>query len=192
MTHGVKVEEQTAPTASANIDNFTKEREDVIVGFDVKKVKGEDGTEKTEKTPNVRPAGETTQKLITDGKFLPDYSVTTSYDLPKNWAGLIALGGNDEKIQEELVNNHNRGVVQKVTNRRNAALLAQNDDGSFSFDESVLKNGVLDLTEHITSPSKRKTLTEEQKFERMMEAQGIAKGSKKFEAMKSVWLQSFE
>jgi len=157
-------------TATVNQDvtnqtnNVTTEREDVVVGFNISK----DADGKEVKSPAIYTAGEAVQKLIAEGKFVEDYSVTTSVSLPKTMDALNALYKTPEE-QEEGVANHNRGVRQKLTNRRNARLLAQDDEGNFTFGEKDLVNGFFDLTPEIASPSKRKTLSEEEKLDRFLE-----------------------
>lgn len=143
----------------------TTEREDVVVGFNI--TKDTDG-KITAKSPAIYVAGEAVQKLVTEGKFQEEYTVATVVNLPKTMDALVSLYKTPEE-QEEGVANHNRGVRQKLTNRRNAALLAVDDEGNFTFNETKLTNGAFDLTPEISSPSKRKTLSEEEKLDRFLE-----------------------
>lgn len=100
--------------------------------------------------------------------------VTTVINLPANWAAVMAMQNKTYKDNEgkerdtvevlnELTTLFRPGMTVKATNRRNQRLLETDKDGSFTFDESALTNGVLDLTDEITSPSKRVFRTEEQK-----------------------------
>ena len=100
--------------------------------------------------------------------------VTTVINLPANWAAVRALEGktfldaegkprDTTEVLNELVTLFRPGMTVKATNRRNQRLLETDKDGNFTFDDSALTNGVLDLTDEITSPSKRIFRTEEQK-----------------------------
>jgi hypothetical protein len=182
-THGVA-------SAAAAVDNYSVETEDVVFGNKLEK-KTKDGKEIVEKTPVVLPSTDASA-LAKEGKFDEENAgiVTTKVTYPKTWAGLLEFVGADSQKQDEAVKNFVRGATQKVINRRNAALLAQDDDGNFTFTLKPEENGVLDLTEHILSESKRKVLSAEEKFDRNMEAMGIAKGSKKYETMKQIWLSA--
>lgn len=157
------VNASNASNATVN-NNFTTEREDVVVGFNITK----DSDGKEIKSPAIYVQGEAVQKLVTEGKFKEEYAVATVVNLPKTMDALVSLYKTAEE-QEEGVANHNRGVRQKLTNRRNASLLAQDDEGNFTFNEAKLTNGAFDLTPEIASPSKRKTLSEEEKLDRFLE-----------------------
>lgn len=155
------------PNATSNTNepasNVTVEREDVVVGFNLAK----DADGKDIRTPAIYVAGEAVQQLIKEKKFEEVFSVTTSVSLPKTMDALLDLYKTEDE-QREGVNNHNRGVRQKLTNRRNAKLLAQDDEGSFTFNEKDLTNNFFDLTPEIASPSKRMTLSEEEKLDRFL------------------------
>lgn len=145
--------------------NTTVETEDVVVGYTITA----DADGKKVKTPAIYSAGEAVEKMKTEGKFEEDFTVTTKLSLPKTLDALLDLYKTPEE-QEEGVNNHNRGVRQKVVNRRNARLLAQTDDGNFAFSEKDLTDGrFFDLTPEIASPSKRRSLSEEEKLDRFLE-----------------------
>src|SRR5262249_26878550 len=84
----------------------------------------------------------------------------------KNLAGIKEICPDEE----EAAANFNRGAKQKANNRLKAKLLETTPEGAFTFNpEADLKNGVLDITEEIASPSKRKVLTEEEKLDRFLE-----------------------
>ena len=112
-------------------------------------------------------------KLSEQGKFDGNI-VTTSINLPANWAAVRAMEGktfldaegkprDTVEVLNELVTLFRPGMTVKATNRRNQRLLEVDKDGNFTFDDSGLTNGILDLTDEITSPSKRVFRTEEQK-----------------------------
>lgn len=169
------------PNAENANSTFTTEREDLIVGFNLSK----DADGKEIKTPAIYVQGEAVQKLVAEGKFREDFAVATVVNLPKTMDALTSLYKTPEE-QEEGVANHNRGVRQKLTNRRNAALLAVDDEGAFTFNEAKLTNGAFDLTPEISSPSKRKTLSEEEKLDRFLEQfpEPVRK------SMKAAWSQT--
>lgn len=112
-------------------------------------------------------------KLEQEGKF-EGTAVSTATTLPANWAAiremerktyLDAEGKPRDTVEvlNELVTLFRPGMNVKATNRRNQRLLDVDKDGNFTFNDSGLKGGILDLTEEITSPSKRVFRTEEQK-----------------------------
>lgn len=176
----------TAGNAAAGLDNFAVETEDVVFGNRIDKSKDKDGKETTERTPVVL-SQEQSDKLTKEGKFDDSTAgiVTTKVTYPKTWSGLLSIVGSDAQKQDEAVKNFVRGATQKVINRRNAALLAQDDQGAFTFSLPQEANGVLDLTEHILSESKRKMLTQDEKFDRWCESMGISADKKA--AMKAIW-----
>jgi hypothetical protein len=111
---------------------------------------------------------------LSDAGHFEGSVVTTIINLPQNWAAVRAM---EEKtyldsegkprstkdVLNELVTLFRPGMTVKATNRRNQLLLKQDENGNFTFDDSALTNGVLDLTDQITSESKRVFRTEEQK-----------------------------
>lgn len=113
------------------------------------------------------------EKLTSEGKFVGSV-ISTKLDLPANWAAVQTYAqksytddeGNPRDINEvlnDLATLMRVGFTTKATNRRNQALLETDKDGNFTFDEKNLVEGVYDLTPFITSESKRKFKTEEQK-----------------------------
>lgn len=117
-------------------------------------------------------------KLEAEGKFEGNV-VTTVTTLPANWAAVLAMQSKTyldtegkprdvTEVLDELVTLFRPGMNVKATNRRNQRLLDVDKDGNFTFDDSALSDvqgygKVLDLTNEITSPSKRVFRTEEQK-----------------------------
>lgn len=109
------------------------------------------------------------EKLDKEGKF-EGVVVSTVTTLPANWAAVRAMETKTYKDAEgkvrdtkevlnELTTLFRPGMQVKATNRRNQRLLDTDKDGNFTYSD----NGVLDLTDEITSPSKRVFRTEEQK-----------------------------
>jgi len=121
---------------------------------------------------------EDANKLSDAGNF-EGTVVTTVVQLPANWAAIKALEtkmyldneGKPRDVKEvlnELVTLFRPGMNVKATNRRNQRLLDMDKDEKFTFKDSDLTEvqgygKVLDLTNEITSPSKRVFRTEEQK-----------------------------
>src|SRR5205814_9633191 len=87
-----------------------------------------------------------------------------SQTLAKTFDGIKAICPDEE----EACNNFNRGAKQKGSNRLKATLLDVDQDGKFTFDDSKLTSGVFDLTSEIASPTKKKSLTEEEKLDRFL------------------------
>jgi len=116
---------------------------------------------------------EDAEKLADAGHF--DGSVvSTSVTLPANWAAIREMENkvytdkdgkprDTVKVLNELVTLFRPGMNVKSTNRRNQRLLATDEKGNLTFNESELVNDVLDLTSEITSESLRVMRTEEQK-----------------------------
>lgn len=113
------------------------------------------------------------EKLASEGKFSGQV-VKTKLDLPVNWPAVMSYAsktytddeGNSRDINEvltDLVTLMRVGFTTKATNRRNQSLLATDKDGNITFSDKDLTDGVFDLTPYITSESKRKFKTEEQR-----------------------------
>jgi hypothetical protein len=111
---------------------------------------------------------------LSDAGHFEGSVVPTVINLPANWAAVRALENkiyldnegkprNTFEVLDELVTLFRPGMTVKATNRRNQRLLETDEDGNFTFNDSMLTNGVLDLTDEITSPSKRVFRTQEQK-----------------------------
>jgi hypothetical protein len=111
---------------------------------------------------------------LSDAGHFEGSVVTTIINLPQNWAAVRAMEEktyldsegkprSTKEVLNELVTLFRPGMTVKATNRRNQLLLKQDENGNFTFDDSALTNGVLDLTDQITSESKRVFRTEEQK-----------------------------
>lgn len=176
-----------ATTAVAPPEQIT-EREDLVIGYWQKK----DETGKITKTPDVltQEEADAVEKAKSEGKadkrgeFDGLSAVTVSTTYPKTFEALQALYQGATKEEgvnpfDELVANHNRGARTKVGNRSRAKLLATDDDGNLTYDGKEEVNGVLDLTGEITSGSKRKFLTEEEKVIRSIMAMPIPEAQKK-------------
>lgn len=160
-------------TATTNVTenvvtNVTSERYDVVVGYDLKKVK-EDDKDVIKKVPAMYAhSSDEDQKNVKEaeaaGTFQPDFTVTVSQPLAKTFEGIKTICPDEE----EACNNFNRGAKQKGSNRLKATLLDVDQDGKFTFADSQLTNGVFDLTSEIASPTKKKSLTEEEKLDRFL------------------------
>jgi len=170
-------------TPAVTAPEVVVEREDLVIGNRVKK-ETKDGKEVVTKTPDLI-AQEDADKLIAEGKFEGLNVVTVSVTYPKTFEALQALYKDSEGGTDELVANHNRGAKTKVNNRIRAKLLAQDDEGNFTYDGKEEKDGILDLTAEITSGSKRKFLTEEEKVIRSIMAMPIPEAQK--QAMLAVY-----
>lgn len=158
----------TGNTTNKTLDfgkpEYTTINKDVAFGYEI--------DDKGKKVAVVLDVDEAT-KLEQAGKFEGSV-VSTITTLPANWAAVrelenkIYLDAENKprdvvEVLNELVTLFRPGMGVKATNRRNQRLLDQDKDGNFTFNDSGLKGGVLDLTDEITSPSKRVFRTEEQK-----------------------------
>lgn len=143
---------------------YTTVKKDVAFGYQI-----DDKGKKVAVVLDVEEAS----KLEEAGKFEGEI-VSTVTTLPANWAAVRAMEtktylDNEGKprdvkdVLNELVTLFRPGMNVKATNRRNQRLLDTDKDGNFTFSDKDLSNGVLDLTDEITSPSKRVFRTEEQK-----------------------------
>lgn len=163
-----KVAEAAGNAVNPSVDfgqpEYTTIKKDVAYGYQI--------DDKGKKSAVVLDVEEAT-KLEQEGKFDGNI-VTTVTTLPANWAAVRAMEyktylDNEGKprdvvdVLNELVTLFRPGMNVKATNRRNQRLLDTDKDGNFTFGDSDLKDGVLDLTDEITSPSKRVFRTEEQK-----------------------------
>lgn len=165
-----------APPANQNAaqaadTNQTSERTDFVVGYDLEAGKDDKGNDVIKKVEAYYSASseeeiQALKKRIDEKKFQTVYTVTVSIPRAKNLAGIKEICPDEE----EAAANFNRGAKQKANNRLKAKLLETSPEGNFTFNpEADLKNGVLDMTEEIASPSKRKVLTEEEKLDRFLE-----------------------
>jgi hypothetical protein len=113
---------------------------------------------------DVKKAEELSEKNLFAGTTI---QVRTDY--PSSWDGLLAFAEKEwknedgsvrptEDVKAELVKLLNNGASGKVMNRLRAIATKQDEKGNF-----VLTGDVVDLTNEITSGSKRVFLTEEQK-----------------------------
>lgn len=162
----------TVPQATGVAEsNITSERSDYVVGHNIEKTKDDKGNDVVKHDEGFWEVTKEDQqqfvkKLVEDGKFLQSYQVTVSIPRAKNFAGIKEICPNEE----ECAANFNRGAKQKANNRLSKKLLDTDEEGRFLFNpETDLKNGVLDMTEEIASPSQRKVLTEEEKLDRFLE-----------------------
>lgn len=175
----------TATTTPAVVEpSVIAETENLVIGNRIKKQKDENGKEVTTKSPDLVDQEES-DKLEKEGKWEPFSVVTVRTNWPKTFEALQKLYEGSEGGLDELVANHNRGASTKVNNRKRAKLLAQDDNGNFTYDGKEEKDGVLDLTSEITSGSKRKFLTEEEKVIRSIMAMPIPEAQK--QAMLAVY-----
>lgn len=163
-------------TATVNADvNTTKtsgktttETWDQAYGYQIEKDK--DGKETGREA--VMISVDKATELEKEGKF-EGAVVTIRCDYPANWEGLLDYANKTylddegkprdiEEVKAEIVKLFSNGAKGKVMNRTKSRL-TQTKDGKLTFSEADLKDGVLDVTEEITSGSKRVFLTEEQK-----------------------------
>lgn len=111
---------------------------------------------------------------LQDAGHFDGNSADTVINLPANWAAIRAMEQktyhdsegkprDTAEVLNELVTLFRPGMTVKATNRRNQRLLEVDKDGNFTFGNEDLTNGFFDLTDEITSPSKRVFRTEEQK-----------------------------
>lgn len=136
--------------------NTTSDRTDYVVGWGPA---GKDGKPEPTFYAVDDPALAT---AIAEGKFQEAWRVTVSIPRAKNMAGIREICPDEE----EAAMNFNRGAKQKANNRLNPKLTDLDADRNFKFNpETDLKNGVLDMTEEIASPSKRRVRTEEEKLD---------------------------
>lgn len=140
------------------------ERTDYVVGYLIGK---DEKTGAQTKEPAFFVAGsEQVAKMVAEGKFEEDFTLTVSLPIAKTQAGIEQICPD----VEERCNNFNRGAKQKGANRLKASLLAVDADGNLSFNpQEELTNGVFDLTSEIASPTKRKSLTEAEKVDRFLD-----------------------
>lgn len=158
----------TPTETKPEVVNVTADRYDVVVGFDLKKAT-EDGKEVVKKSPAMYANSsdeeqKAVKKMTDEGAFQPDFTVTVSQPLAKTFEGIKTICPDEE----EACNNFNRGARQKGSNRLKAKLLDVGEDGNFTFGDADLTNGVYDLTSEIASPTKKKSLTEEEKLDRFL------------------------
>lgn len=174
----------TASTPVVEAPTTVTEKDNLVIGYKLKKVKDEKGVESIEKTPDL-VAQEDQEKLEKEGKFEGVSVVTIATSYPKTFEALQKLYEGSEGGLDELVANHNRGARTKVGNRVRAIVLATDDEGNFTYDGKAEVDGVLDVTGEITSGSKRKFLTEEEKVIRSIMAMPIPEAQK--QAMLAVY-----
>ena len=164
MTDTVATPETPATPVDFGQPEYTTIKKDVAFGYQI--------DEKGQKIAVVLDMEEA-NKLEQEGKFEGN-GITTVINLPANWAAVRAMEDKTyldseskprdvKEVLNELVTLFRPGMTVKATNRRNQRLLDVDKDGNFTFDDSALTSGVLDLTDEITSPSKRVFRTEEQK-----------------------------
>lgn len=157
--------------ASQTIEGFSVVREDVAFGLRKKVEKDDKGIEKVTWIADTFKSPEDAEKQEKEGNAKNVGIVPVAYQEPQTFEALLSMADTPEK-KEELVKNHNRGATTKLTNRMRAKLLAQDaDTGEFTFSDSDLTNGALDLTDQIHSESKLRRLTEEQRIDKFLESQ---------------------
>jgi hypothetical protein len=119
---------------------------------------------------NIKEAEELSDKNLFAGS-----TITVKTDYPASWDGLLAFAEKESKnedgtvrssddVKAEIVKLFNNGASGKVMNRLRAIATKQDDKGEFT-----LSGDVVDLTNEITSGSKRVFLTEEQKAWKILE-----------------------
>jgi hypothetical protein len=112
----------------------------------------------------VSEAEELSEKNLFEGS-----TITVKCDYPASWDGLVQFATQEwknedgtvrdpEDVKAEIVKLFNNGAAGKVMNRLRAIATKQDEKGNFT-----LTGNVVDLTNEITSGSKRVFLTEEQK-----------------------------
>ncbi len=156
-------------STTPEVTPVAKERYDVVVGFDLKTKPDSEGKNVVVKTPALYAfSSEDDQKNVKvmedAGTFKSDFQVTVSQPLAKTFEGIKLICPDED----EACNNFNRGAKQKGSNRLKARLLDTNEDGNFTFGDADLTDGVFDLTAEIASPTKKKSLTEEEKLDRFL------------------------
>jgi hypothetical protein len=158
--------------AVANQEKLTTERFDIAFGIKTSEGKDKDGNVLIKKEA-VTLDPEVAAELEKENKFEGN-QVTVSVDYPANWAGLLAYADKTYKDEEGNVRDTNEvldeivklfrvGAKGKVMNRMRAQLTKTDDAGNLTFKDEDAPGGILDLTDEITSGSKRVFLTEEQK-----------------------------
>lgn len=154
-----------AATSAINTQpEYTTKKKDVAFGYQI--------NDKGVKEAVVLDMEKATE-LSDAGKF-EGTPVTLQFNLPTNWAGVkqfesgtyVDEDGKTRDINDvldDLVTLFRVGMSTKAINRANQRLLEVDKDGNFTFGDADLTNGVYDITSEITSASKRKFKTEEQK-----------------------------
>lgn len=170
----------TAQNAAAALDNFYTEHEAVAFGFAIEEKDG-----KKTRTATIFSSPEDAEKAEKEGKAEEISVVDTVVTYPKTLEALLSIATTDQQ-KEELVANHNRGAKNKVANRTNSKILKVDSNGNFTLGEKDLTNGVLDMSSEILSESKRKVLTDDERFARFVADMGITPD--KAAKMKEVWL----
>src|SRR5271157_835160 len=169
-----------AAQAGVNVDfvdfgqpEYTTLKKDVAYGYATAEIKDDKVVIfKDSKREAVVIDVDEANKLSDAGQFEGSV-ITTVINLPANWAAVRAMEQktyldsegkprDTAEVLNELVTLFRPGMTVKAINRRNQRLL-ETKDNEFTFSDSALTNGVLDLTDEITSPSKRVFRTEEQK-----------------------------
>ncbi len=165
---------------NSNEAKVTTERYDRAFGFKITPAsKDKDGKDvPASKEATVMDKDEA-EKLSDAGKFEGSV-ITVSVDYPANWAGLLAYADkvykDDEgnvrdtnEVLDEIVKLFKAGASVKVNNRLRAQLTKTDEAGNLTFKEEDAPGGILDLTEEITSGSKRRFLTPEEKTWKSLE-----------------------
>lgn len=158
--------------AVAPQEKTTTERFDIAFGIKTTEGKDKDGNIVIKKEA-VTLDPENAAELEKENKFEGN-QVTVSVDYPANWAGLLSYADKTYKDEEGNVRDTNEvldevvklfrvGAKGKVMNRMRAQLTKTDDNGNLTFKDEDAPGGILDLTDEITSGSKRVFLTEEQK-----------------------------
>jgi hypothetical protein len=112
----------------------------------------------------------TEAEALSDKNLFEGSTITVKCDYPANFDGLIAFANREwkdddgkirdpEDVKAEIVKLFINGAAGKVMNRLRAIATKQDKDGKFE-----LTGDVIDLTNEITSGSKRVFLTEAQKL----------------------------
>src|SRR5258708_4324063 len=166
---------KTVSPAVESQPEYTTLKKDVAYGYATASIKSDDsivvfgGGKREAVVLDVNEANK-----LSDAGHFEGSVVTTVINLPANWAAVRAMEQktyldsegkprDTTEVLNELVTLFRPGMTVKATNRRNQRLLEVDKDNNFTFDDSALTNGVLDLTDEITSPSKRVFRTAEQK-----------------------------
>lgn len=148
------------------------ERFDIAYGFQLTDEKDKNGNPIKDAVVLTPEAAE---KLEKENKFEGEV-ITVSVDYPASFDGLVELSnkpavdddGNPREqkdVKAEIVKLFVNGAKSKVMNRLRAQLTKVDDKGNLTFkSDTDAPDGVLDLTNEITSGSRRVFLTEEQKM----------------------------
>jgi hypothetical protein len=168
----------TAPTATLSPKTST-ETFDIAYGWQKTGTKKDVNGNEVPVREAVMVTPEKAEELEKAGQF-EGTVVTVRVDYPANFDAIVDFANKSytdddgkprdvSEVKQEILKLFTNGAKGKVMNRLRAKLTATDKDGNFSLSDSDLTEGVLDMTNEITSGSKRIFLTEEQKTWRSLE-----------------------